>query len=395
VRIGIHAVSAKLGGAVTYLKHLLPELVRQLSLRRNRSQVIVWHSGLLSGAENWAKQAEFREVGRSHGPLIPATNPIGRLWFDQVSLPRVARRERLDAVFATANFCSLRPACGQVLLVRNTVPFDRLFLERIPRGARIVIHLQRQLILRSIVAADVVLFPSATMLDFAANAMGGSRSSWRVAPFGVALDLFKTRERRDTGAGNIGPVRLLNISTYSDQKNLGTLLRAMEILSQREPGSFKLRLTAGFSQRWIGESPMFPSFFQDAELYARLAARGEAEEVEWLPYEEIPQLYASADIFVFPSYTESFGHPLAEAMGAGLPIIAADTPINREMCAEAAMYVPAFDQDAFASAIQRLARDAEERGRLSALARQRALRFRWSDHAAAVVGAISEVHGPK
>jgi len=37
---------------------------------------------------------------------------------------------------------------------------------------------------------------------------------------------------------------------------------------------------------------------------------------------------------------ESFGFPLVEAMGARLPIVAADTPVNQEVCGKAAIYFP-------------------------------------------------------
>jgi glycosyltransferase involved in cell wall biosynthesis len=386
VRLGLHAVSAKLGGAATYLKRLMPALVRTLDERRLLDRLIVWHSGLLSGRESWAPRADLRGVSKA-GPLLPTTNTLGRLWFDQVVVPREARAARLDAVFATANFCSLRPACAQVLLVRNTVPFDDAYIRRVPRRSRAILFLQRQLTLRSMAIADIVLFPSVTMMEFAARAVGGERPHWRVARYGVDIERFAADP---DGVRRNGPVRVLNVSTYSDQKNLGTLMQAMSLLTRRAPGEYTLRVTAGFSQRWIGDSPLFPSFRDDARAFDALAAAGVADEVPWMSHDEVPALYASSDIFVFPSYTESFGHPLVEAMAAGLPIVAADTPINREMCGDAAVYVPAFDADAYAEMILRLARAPTERLRLGVLGRARATQFRWSDHAEAVTAALQD-----
>ncbi|MDC0033962.1 glycosyltransferase, partial [Alphaproteobacteria bacterium] len=64
--------------------------------------------------------------------------------------------------------------------------------------------------------------------------------------------------------------------------------------------------------------------------------------------------YGSNDIFVFPSVSETFGFPLVEAMACGLPIIAADTLTNREICGQAALYFPPSDATALAGSIKEL-----------------------------------------
>ena len=64
----------------------------------------------------------------------------------------------------------------------------------------------------------------------------------------------------------------------------------------------------------------------------------------------LPDVYASADAFVFPSATETQGLVLAEAMAAGLPIVAADVPVSREVLAGFGRPVPP-DPAAFAVAL--------------------------------------------
>jgi len=67
-------------------------------------------------------------------------------------------------------------------------------------------------------------------------------------------------------------------------------------------------------------------------------------------------------------------------MSSGLPVIASDIPVHREICGDAALYFPRFSPERLADAIEKLATHeqlANEQGRLGVLQSQR---FSWSDH---------------
>jgi glycosyltransferase involved in cell wall biosynthesis len=49
-------------------------------------------------------------------------------------------------------------------------------------------------------------------------------------------------------------------------------------------------------------------------------------------------LYGACDLMVYPSLCESFGFSMIESMGHALPIVAAGTAINKELCATGALY---------------------------------------------------------
>jgi len=70
------------------------------------------------------------------------------------------------------------------------------------------------------------------------------------------------------------------------------------------------------------------------EVMSEIAAAGIQDHVKnygEVDQKDIQNIYHEIDIFVFPSLVESFGMPLLEAMSAGLPIVAADTLVNREI----------------------------------------------------------------
>lgn len=92
--------------------------------------------------------------------------------------------------------------------------------------------------------------------------------------------------------------------------------------------------------------------------------------------EELSRLYASADLFVFPSTTDTFGNVTLEAMASGLPVLAADSAVTRELLVPGAgsFHIPG-DARGLASHIARWGRDpalrkaAGRRGREGARAR--------------------------
>lgn len=100
-------------------------------------------------------------------------------------------------------------------------------------------------------------------------------------------------------------------------------------------------------------------------------------EVIWAgPRRDIPGLMAAADIFVLPSFLpEGIPRVLLEAASMGLPMVTTDTPGCREVVEHEVngLLVPPRDSGALARAIQRLAGEAEARGRFGEASQHRAV----------------------
>ena len=100
----------------------------------------------------------------------------------------------------------------------------------------------------------------------------------------------------------------------------------------------------------------------------------------YVPYRQLHSIYRAADVYVFPSFTESFGHSLVEAMATGLPIVAADMPVNREVCGPAGRFFPTFDADRCAALIARLLEAEREWRELAQASLEHAEHFSWERH---------------
>lgn len=100
----------------------------------------------------------------------------------------------------------------------------------------------------------------------------------------------------------------------------------------------------------------------------------------FLTGDALADVYAAADIFTFPSDTETFGNVVLEAMASGLPVIGAARGGVRDIiqAGENGVLVPPCDAGAFADAMVTLLADDALRARLSAGARTRALRSSWT-----------------
>lgn len=105
----------------------------------------------------------------------------------------------------------------------------------------------------------------------------------------------------------------------------------------------------------------------------------------------LARLYSSADIFVFPSHYEGYGIVLAEAMKAGLPIVASDSGPVAEILSnnDNAFIVPPRNSEALARGIKELAQDPAMRERFGRRSRELAVRLpSWRDTCGVVLEAI-------
>ena len=87
-----------------------------------------------------------------------------------------------------------------------------------------------------------------------------------------------------------------------------------------------------------------------------------------LPFERMPEVYQAADVFTLPSESsEAFGNVLVEAMACGLPVVATDDPIRREIVGGAGILVDPTDIDSYAKALDlALSKDWKDIPRLQA-----------------------------
>jgi phosphatidylinositol alpha 1,6-mannosyltransferase len=166
--------------------------------------------------------------------------------------------------------------------------------------------------------------------------------------------------RARVGADATTPLLLL-VSRLVREKDLGDLIE-MDRLLRASGAAYRLAL--------VGDGPM------RAELEAALP---DAVFAGHQSGHELARWYASADIFVFPSTTETFGNVVLEALASGLPAVVVDRGGPQDLVSpeQTGFVARATDPADLAAHVRLLLDDPERRSRMAVAAREAALGRDW------------------
>jgi len=156
------------------------------------------------------------------------------------------------------------------------------------------------------------------------------------------------------------------LGTVEPRKNLPMLVRAFDEVAARDP---ELRLVVAGADGWGAEE--FRAAWEAARHADRVVRRGYVSDAERR------DLLAGARVLAYPSIYEGFGLSPLEAMGAGVPVVAARAGALPETLGDAAVLVEPAGVDALADALDRVVHDDELRHDLVAKGCRRVERYAW------------------
>ena len=368
----INAASAHMGGAVTFLKNAVPALAGaddELAVTVVAPAATV---DQLAGMET----ARLRLQKYPH----PRTSGMQRMYFDQYEVPRLVNELNADILFSSTGFGTFRSPRPQVLLVRNMAYFDPIFHQKYRELGRSLRKntMRRWHSLLSVRTADIALFPTGAIRDAVGRYIHLRDDRTRVIHYGFDHARFaRTADASFAWTAKIEQwkrdeyVVLLNVSTFAVQKNVETLVEAMGVLRAR---GRKVKLLTTISRDKTTDIAEYEALYRRART---LAVDEDVIELGYIPYDELGSVYRAADLYVFPSFTESFGHSLVEAMAAGKPVVAANSAVNVEVCGSAGAYFESFDAESCANVINDILSDEMRLERMREASIARANAFSW------------------
>jgi glycosyltransferase involved in cell wall biosynthesis len=387
IHLFVNALAATAGGGLTYVRNVIP----QIAVRNDAMATVLLDAGLRREFQGLSN-IDFLEWEGSSRPGL-------RFWLEQRMVRRLALRSGANVLLSAGNFAVWNSPISQVLLSRNSLytssDFDRDLRSRGETRLWLDNRLKAEFAEWSIHAADRVVAPSQSFAE--------ELQRWTGVPIsaihhGFDRDTFLSdhsplpdaARQKLEGAG--GAFRLLFVSHYNYYRNFETLIRALPTIRRElAPRPVRLFLTCKLAP---GANPGAYRPERAAALVRQLNLSEEVVELGSVPYSLLHQVYRSADVYVTPAYAESFAHPLVEAMSSGLPVVASDLPVHREICGDAGVYFERFSPKDLAYRILAVAGSSGLAGQLAQAGTVRASAFSWRRHIDQILSLAREL-GPE
>jgi len=285
-------------------------------------------------------------------------------------------------VYHEPNYVSF-PFRGPIVLTVHDLSFVH-FPELQPRDR--VKHLERYLVSALATAAHIITDSEAVRSE-AITHFGLNPGRVTAIHLGVGSE-FAPRERSEC-AEALARYHLryreyvLAVGTLEPRKNLGATIQAFAALPDRLRRRTPL-VVAG-QRGWLSE--------EIDRLIRRAEAAGWLRFLGYVPQADLPNIYAGAHLFVYPSRYEGFGLPVVEAMASGAPVITSSVSCLPEVASNAAELVHPDDEDGLRATLVRLLEDESRSAELRSLGLARAKQFTWQRCAEETVAIYRTVAG--
>jgi glycosyltransferase involved in cell wall biosynthesis len=175
-------------------------------------------------------------------------------------------------------------------------------------------------------------------------------------------------------------MQFLYVGRADPYKDVGTIIKAIDILVKKGYDSIKLVLAGSPDKRYNSTKELTDTL-------------GISKNVSWTGYisnEELVKLYQESTALLHPSLYEGFGLQIIEAMQSGTPVISSDGGSLKEICADAAIVLPTKSPELFAENIEKLINSKELQQELIAKGLIRAKDFSWEKTTKEIISIYKE-----
>ncbi len=364
------------GGGHTYVVNVVPRLVR---LAPEIDFGLLYRSPKL--------EDELPVAPNFQAVKLPRVGLAGRLRHLMSGAPRLAAEWEADLYFSVSESTPPRMPCPTIASFRNAVVANQLSYRReFPDNLRLsMLHALARLAARR---CERILFVSEDSARWMGEALSVPEAKRVVVHHGIDIDAWRPQVELPRPE-EFPQSYMLSVSSMYRYKNYCTLISAWARLAAHDLSIPDLVI--------VGDDQDPPYSDEMRALHAALGPdlADRVHIVGEVPYAEVQRFYAHAELFVFPSYLEAFGHPLLEAMASGLPVVASDIPVFREIAGDAAIYADPLDPAALSDAIAAALGSLDLRDALRKRGAERVRHFTWDQSTERLAALLREQLGER
>ena len=374
MKICINALAASLGGGFTYITNILPFL--NTGQASKHTYVLLVAGGQLQD-EVLPENVKLVEV------RIPLGMKILRVMYEQLVMPILLGMWRVDLLFSPQDMTTLLAPCRVVLAMRNPNLYTKLSNDWTLKE-KIHFYVLSIFARLSKLKARWIIFVSEDSRQWISKAINIPLSSSVTVHHGIDLSFISRQPTVDVRK-EYGLTRpfILSVSTIYPYKNYIRLIQAYhKLLAEDFPYDLVI----------VGKN-MADQYFSDMQdMVQSLQLSQRVHLVGGVKYSHVFSFYRDAEVFVFPSFLETFGHPLLEAMALDVPVIASKMGVFEEIAAAAAVYCDPFDVDDMARQILNVVSDKTMQSNLVAAGKRRRELFSWEKTVKETVAVFEKAH---
>lgn len=357
IRIGIDATPLPEypAGAGTYII----QLIRALTNLENQARFVIF------AQKNQQTMIGCPEIQNVTWISSPKMSPIQRLLWEQISLPILLLRNKVDVFHSLHYTRPILLPCASVVTFHDMTFF--LYPKLHTRLKRILFPIAIRI---SAYLSDHIIAVSECTQQDAMRILNLNPLRISAIPNGISEDFRPITDNslleECRNLYHLPENFILFTGLIEPRKNLPALINAYALLVKEfSPPPLVIVGRSGWGN------------IQLSELINQQNLKDQIIFTGYISARDLPIVYNLAQVFVYPSLYEGFGFPPLEAMACGIPVVSSDSSAMREIIGEAGILVPARDINALADAIRSLLQDSSLRLYYSSLGKQRSKLYSW------------------
>lgn len=353
----LYLIPGKVGGTETYLRNL----IRELMVLDQDNQYILFTN--LKCCDTFGRLPDrWREVVCPFDP----ENKLTRIWWEQVSLPRLVRQNKVDVLHSPAYVSPLWVKAARVVTIHDM--HYHYFPETFSKAKQLY---WKWGIPVSAKRSEQVLTVSYHAAEDIKKTLYLESEQVKAIPL-AASDIFLQDISEQEVQSYLKDKKfttpyILCVATFNRHKNLTGLIRSFAQFKIKSGLPHHLVL-AGI----LGEDT--------PRVMAEIVESGCQDVIHVpgpIPFKELPLLYRGAEVFCLLSYFEGFGLPILEAMACGVPVICSNRTSLPEVAGDAAIVVNPDETEQAADAMLKLLTHPDIRQEYIERGKKRITEFSW------------------